>query len=373
MVPAVATGRGRSHIEGLVAVVHAASSTLHRRELGNVPVRGREGERLGRDLALARPRRDEGDGHVGERLSRQLDSERHGGPELADRRTPRSGEDDVAAREQPQVSRLQHRGDRHRGLDATDRHLERPVAARPQATGRIIAGRDIGAGQCGQTPDEGASVRTRPSVAAPQHQVGIGGQTRRPAGDLAGTRTQGGQVQRGSTEADRAVVAVTKEVHGRVGPLLARQCTVERGDAVLARRDHDHVDRATGDALGLEVTDQARGIGHAGVDHGQFAGLRGDGVGRLRGRGGEVGGGGRDPRHLGGRVGGRVDCGRVGHGGARRVAGMQQSGLERLDRGRASAMKTRPVHLRRIGAAPRKMRMASDGWSTAAPVRRTAA
>ena len=117
-------------------------------------------------------------------------------------------------------------------------------------------------------------------VAAVQQQVGVGGQRVAPGGQFVGALQQALRVEHGAAQLQAAVAAVRQHVHG-ADVAAPGQRLADQRQAVGAGGDGDDLDAAPGALLRLQVGDQRRGIGQAGVDEGDLGALHR----RLRGRG----------------------------------------------------------------------------------------
>ena len=154
-------------------------------------------------------------------------------------------------------------GERHRGIDRAGFSVQGPGTPQRSRPDRVGGSRDLCAGQRMQIRQQGLTVGTLCDVAAPEHDIGIGGEVIAPARDLRRVRRYRGGIQRGVADLHRTGRAISEEIdRGDAGPAVQRLGDLI--DRVLGRVQDDDLD------IAVHSSRQRLPTGDARIDEQQF-------------------------------------------------------------------------------------------------------
>jgi len=131
--------------------------------------------------------------------------------------------------------------------------------------GRVVARRDVGAGEPREPAEEAFAAHGIRDVAAEEEEVAVGGERVRPRGDRIRTPGERRRVQRRRAEVERTVAAVREDVH-RGEPLAGRQRFADLRDPVARRVEDDDFDHPVRPGRTHEVGEEAVAVGDRAVD-----------------------------------------------------------------------------------------------------------
>ncbi len=126
-------------------------------------------------------------------------------------------------------------------IDGAVRVLEHPVAPEQRGAGGVGARRDVRAGQHREPVGEGEAGGLRREVARVEQQVAVRGKRLGPACHVGGPGRHPGRVPGAAAHDERAIAAVTHEVHGVQAAAHLEQ-RADLIDRVARRVEHRHVE-----------------------------------------------------------------------------------------------------------------------------------